>query len=184
MYDFIIKTNVSDYLDYRQFMTQYKASNNTKTRFLRWFSLALIPIYFICYFLGTTDLGMEFLLLIAFLAIVAWIPFITPLARWLIKRQVNQKRKAGISLYPPEMRVIFDDESFSFFTEESESVMKYSAIMNIIVSYTDIIVVLSDHSGFPIPFAAFSDKAKREQFIAFLQNKTADKLTYYKTAQA
>jgi len=170
MYQFEFKLDDSDYLEYNKYHRFNSPSGKKNLLIMR----LLAPIFYVAFLILTYENPIKLIINFFFFAIISVIFFFIakPIDILFLKLTLKAIKKDGKLPYGNDVLIQFDEDFFVETTNESETKTNYSKIEKIAVGKKAFYIYVNALQAYIIPFSVFKTEQHRDDFLAFINNKT------------
>jgi len=130
------------------------------------------------FFIGLTmrrgDITREYVIFVVLIWIVLsalWIMIIKPLFSLAMKYNLKYSQNVNNKIFDIEMTLIFDKNSVTRITAESEITTKYKALRRIGETKNSVYIYINDTKAILIPKSVFASGTEKQQFMDFVHEK-------------
>ena len=179
-FQFNVKTNDQDYLDYNMFWILRSPYGKKQTRLYRIaFTVFICACMIICLLLGDfTAEAFIGIIPLAILLVLAQV-LLPKFALWAMKGQIKMMKKSGKMGYSPESLIVFSEETFSEITPENKIEQKYSVIEHIsVVDNKTMYIHVNNIMAYILPLSCFESLEQYNSFMEFIKTK-CNQINFY-----
>ncbi|MBO5408246.1 MAG: YcxB family protein [Clostridia bacterium] len=174
LYQFHTVMTEKDYYDFNKY--HHVDSPVAKKHRLKWqlYIAGLFLLMFLRYALAGEEVYLLIWLFVCY-AVFALILILLmkPLTLLLVKRMVRRMKKKEELFYSPTATMEFYEDYFVETNEKFKTEIKYDAVVNLVVNPGRAIYIYQNPAmAYTIPFNTFENDAVRQEFIAFITQKT------------
>lgn len=172
-FQFNVKTNDQDYLDYNIFWMLRSPYGKKQIMAFR-VAIAIVCAIFVfaSLFIGGFTFDSLLSTIPVWIVLLIFEAFLTKFFSWSLKGQIKSLRKSGKMGYSPESFIEFFEEGFSETTPDNKTEYKYTAIERVsLVDNKMIYIHVNNIMAYMLPLSCFETKEQYDEFIEFLESK-------------